>query len=261
MFTIALERRLRDAGELFGDLGGDGAWIGDRSELDRANGVEIGDASKQTLTREQLPEGRSEREDVAPSIERHLHDLLGRQIRELARDEVRSRSVAGRHFREAEVEQLHLAAERREDVRGVHVTMDERERSAVLIGEIVGVVKGVGRPGRRPRRDVGAEPNVPRGDRVLDGGKGLAEHQLHRDVVLLGVAAHLEGADDVRMGQARDQLPLLEEHLEHALVHPHVMASDLQRDDLIAVPRLDAAPEVDGAHAAAGDLRDHLPLP
>lgn len=77
MLAVALERSLRDASQLFGNLGRDRSRIRDRTELHGAHGVEVGLTTKQPSSGEQLPERRAEREDVATSIERHLHDLLG----------------------------------------------------------------------------------------------------------------------------------------------------------------------------------------
>ena len=95
----------------------------------------------------------------------------------------------------------------------------------------------------------------------MDRAERLAEHQLHRDEILLGFAADLERADDVRMDQPREQPSFVEEHLHEPIVLGDVVAHDLQRDHAGEVGiGIEATTEVDGAHSAAGDLRDHLPL-
>ncbi len=132
----------------------------------------------------------------------------------------------------------------------------------MLVGELVRVVERVSHAGRGPGSDLRAEPDATRGDRVVNRGEGLAEHQLHRDEVLLRVGADLEGPHDARMDEPLDQLSLLQEHLDEARIGRGVVARDLQRDHVRRIGRgVDAATEVDGAHPAARDLRDDLPLP
>src|SRR5262249_32655486 len=115
-----------------------------------------------------------------------------------------------------------------------------------------------------PRRDVGIEPHVSLCERVVDRRERLAEHQLHRDELLLAITTNLEGARDVWMDEPRDELSLFEKHFEQAIVPAHVMTHDLQRDDRWGV-RLEihrnATTEINRAHTSASDLRDHFPMP
>jgi hypothetical protein len=264
MLTIAFERSLGDASKLFGDLGRDGSGIRNRTELHGAHSVEIRITTEQSSPGEKLPKRGAEREDVAASIERHLHDLFGREIRELAREKMRAGCFTGRRLRETKVEELYLAVERREDVGGIDIAMHEAERlSARFIGELVSIVKRVGHTCSRPRGDLGIESNITRDDGIVDRGEGLAEHELHRDEVLLSVTTNFERANDVRMNEPRNETAFLQKHLEHLLV-PNIVTNDLERDDRRNVgevlARSDLASEIDGAHSTARDFGDDLPL-
>lgn len=141
--------------------------------------------------------------------------------------------------------------------------MNETKRATGFVSELVRIVKSVGDTSGCPGGDLGVEANITRDNRVVNRSEGLAQHELHRDEVLFGVTANFERANDVRMNEPRDEATFVQEHLEHLLV-ADIVTNDLERDDGWNVgevlARSDLAPEVHGAHSAARDFGDDLPL-
>ena len=88
-------------------------------------------AREKALQREQLPQADAEREDVGALVDRQAAHLLGRHVPELALDgpHLRARQLA-RCLGDAEVDDLHVAVERHEDVLRRYVAVDEAERLA-----------------------------------------------------------------------------------------------------------------------------------
>ena len=237
----------------FRRIGETGAPVQDRLEDDRRRVAGEGRASGGHLV-----EHRAAGEDVGPRVEGLAARLLGGHVRDGADRHPGTRQVllghrgrqgavpragaAGlRPLRQAEVEQLGLAALGHEDVGGLDVPVHDAARVRGL--------EGVG--------DLDAEIE----QRVeLEGSRGeavaqrLAFEQLHGDegppVVLVDVVDRADVGVLERGGGARLAL----QPLEGLRVARQLLGQELQRD---ASAELQVLGLVDDAHAAAAQLREH----
>ena len=242
--------------------------------------------------REDLVQRDPERIDVGAArdgdaLRRHL---LGTHVRERSEDFARRRDGVARGLpaREAEVDELHPAPRVDQDVRGLHVAVQDshlvrgvqRSRGVDEDPEIplhVGVGNGrlsARRGVHRLRRERGPEHHrliavrhqlgrVVRVDAV--GTLPVRQHALergtvdvlHRDeVVSVGLAERVD-LDDVRMSEPGRGGRLATEALDRLRVAPADAEEHLQRH--AAIER-DLVGFVDDAHPAASDLADDLEI-
>jgi hypothetical protein len=106
----------------------------------------------------------------------------------------------------------------------------------------------------------GDRPGLLRGQRAAleHGEQGRPVDELHRQEVAAAVAAELEHAGDVGVGDAARQLDLAAEVRADRLVGGQVLAQELDRDLLLEVA-VEAAP--DDAHAALAEALEQLIAP
>jgi hypothetical protein len=130
-----------------GDLG----RVRDRVVDDGAHRRQLGVAPEQPLAGDRLPEHDAQREHVGAVVDVFSRRLFGRHVVDLALEPARVgvRDPPER-ARDAEVDQLHGALERDQDVLRRHVPVDDAQRPAVAVAERV----CVGEPAGRLRNDV-----------------------------------------------------------------------------------------------------------
>ena len=191
---------------------------------------------------QELVEDDAQRPDVRRRRRRLPEDELGRRV---GRGE--SAGVAARHgrvrvlaleeLRDPEVEELHVAVLRHEDVRRLEVPVDDE----APVRGLDGVAAHDGEADARVEREVpGFRENRDR----------LPVHELEREVrpPVPGAPA-VEETRDVRVGEAGEDLTLAPEPRED-LVGVHAALDELERDDLLELA-VRALREEDFAHAAA----------
>ena len=112
----------------------------------------------EALAREHLPKNDPHAKDVGPAIDDVAARLLRRHIGDFAlQDSDLCRRFSGRRFGDAEVDDLHFAVVSDEDVVRADVAMNDAERRAVVIRELVRVVQPRERVGHDLGRDVRVE--------------------------------------------------------------------------------------------------------
>ena len=219
----------------------------------------VGDLA-QPAAGEQLEQEGAQREDVGAPIERRLHRLLGRHVREVPLEAPHHRAIVTT-LGEAEVRQLDLARQRDEDVRRRHVAMDEPQRLPVVALELVREVQ--------PLRQLGGDvQRQDLGDDLALGGQLLGDHP---QVVALDVLEHDEvlpvlgdpqivNLDDVAVRERRVDARLGQQHLDEPLVLREVREDPLDGDELLESFRADDAALEYLGHAAHGDQLEELVL-
>jgi hypothetical protein len=195
-------------------------------------------------------EEEAERVDVGARIGGPTVDLLGREVPGGAHHGSRAREVVGPGgLGDAEVGDLDRGAQRDEDVRRLHVAVDEP-----------GAVGGVERVG-----DLLADA-----DHVGDGqatllvdqvAEGRALDQLHHDVRDAVVVARVVGGDDVGVRETGGGDRLVAEAGPGALVGGEVGPQDLDRhpareDGVVGHPHGRHAPARDRRHEAVAAAED-----
>ncbi len=128
--------------------------------------------------------------------------------------------------------------------------MDDPERGAVEVTELVGVVEPLQDLERDERHERLAEPT-----RLLqEPTEGLPLQVLHRDEVLAAGLPRLVGVDDVRMVQACGEARLVEQHLDQRHV-PRVTEA-LHDGELVHPLRPVRESEKDVGHPAFSEAGD-----
>jgi hypothetical protein len=198
---------------------------------------------------EQLVEHQPQRVDVDAAIDVSTGHLLGRHVGVLPLHEARLRLVhGGGSAGHAEVDQLHLAGGRQQDVVRGDVAVDEVERLAVAPDGLVRVVQRPGcvghQLGAQLRRDELAQPLVLE----ADGHQIEARHVLHRQVVGAVELPQIVDLGDARVAQLGDQRGLVEEHPQELGVGDEVSVGPLDDADAPG-----AAGQKDVCHAPGPD--------
>ncbi len=213
--------------------------VRDRREVVRREGL---------LPREELVEDDAEGEEVAPPVDRVAGHLLGRHVVGRPEELPRRREVRLLGLRDPEVCDLDLALGGDDDVRGLHVAVDDP--AAVRVVERLGdLADDLGDALERERRLLG--------DELLEV---LPLDVLHRDErgVRLGVLADVVHRDDVRVGQDPRGLGFAEEPLLELSLLDVVLAHGADRLERHEPADDGVAAEVDDAHGALPQLADHL---
>jgi hypothetical protein len=93
--------------------------------------------------------------------------------------------------------------------------------------------------------------------RALEHAKEIAAiDELHRDVVGLGDSAEVEDLRDVGVLQLYDDLGLVDEHADEALVLREVRVNDLEREELFEAADAARLGQIDLGHSSNSDLFD-----
>ncbi len=184
-------------------------------------------AGEQPAPGQHLVEHAAEREDVAAPVDAAADHLLGRHVAERAEDDplrrMRDGRAVGGHLRtleplqrEAEVQNLHRAVRRQEDVLRLQVAMDHAARVR----------------GRQAVGDGGGDPNglAPRADALRDPRtQRLAFEQLHHRDGHAVDHGELVNGQDARMRQRRDCAGLDLEAPPHLGIGGDMIGHDLER--------------------------------
>ena len=177
--------------------------------------VELGGGGEQPPTAQHLGQHHADREQIAAGVDRLLDHLLGRHVAVLALERARLGAVvppgAG-GARDAEVDELDVAASGQEQVRRRDVAVDHAEIVAGVVAQVVREVEGV--------EDLVADPHRVLERRLLALPRVLAqeaEHvdavdELHRDEQRLVDAPELVGLGDLGVRQLGRELGLVDEH-------------------------------------------------
>ena len=211
----------------------------------------------QHLSGQHLVDEDARREDVGPDVDGIAPGLLRRHVIVLALDDPDGGLLAA-HGRlgDAEVDDLHLAGVRQEDVLRRDVAVDDAHRAAAGVALAVRVVEA----GADLLADIG---------RGLDGHDALelrrlaqdleqiaAVDVLHRDVVGVADLAQVEDVRDVHVLELDRDLGLVDQHLDEVVVRREVGVDHLQGHDLLEALQALGRGEVDLGHAAGRDLRE-----
>ena len=147
--------------------------------------------------------------------------------------------VAGDRFREAEVGDLHAAVRTHEDVRRLHVAVDDP------------LVVGRGEAGGGLDEDVEAFHQADRAVLVDELIEAVAADVLHREEAVAAVAAHVVDVGEVRVVDSRRRARLLEEAVDAHGDRRLARAQHLHRHRAIQALIVGA---VHRAHGALPDL-------
>ena len=129
--------------------------------------------------------------------------------------------------------------------------MDELERSAALSGGLVRRVQPHEDVGDDPRGDGRRGPPGARAQAREEQVQRLAVDVLHRQQQLALGHLHVEGGDDVGVGEARGDARLVEEHRHELRVVREPGLQPLHRDELGEARRAELAAQVHRGHASA----------
>jgi hypothetical protein len=206
------------------------------------------------LAAQQLVEDHAQRVDVGRGGHRLAAELLGGRVlgREQARPRPRGQGGLGRvlgaqQLGDAEVQELEVPGGDDQDVRGLQVAVDHQV--------VMGVLHRLADAAQQREAGLQRQPA-----RLAVGDDGLALHVLHGEIGATVLAhAPVEEACDRRVLQARQDLPLAPEALQH-LRRVQAPLDELDGGALVepAVPPLG---QVHHTHAAPAQLAHHPPGP
>ena len=211
---LLAQAALEDAPEIVGDLrvlvpriGDDG--LADPAELFLGIGV-----LEQAMSHHQLVQHDARGVDVRALVELAPAHLLGGHVGELAAAGPVD-LVAGalaRQAGDAEVHHLHLAGEGDHDVVGAQVTVDDAQRAAVLVLQVVGVGQATQGGGHRVDRQRDRHHPALGLEGPPDPGQVAAVDVLHGDEPVAVGAVQLVDLDDVGVVEADRDAGLVDEH-------------------------------------------------
>ncbi len=184
----------------------------------------------------ELVEQRAHGEEIHAVIERLGRELLGREVEELALDDAGLRPAhPRRRLGDAEVDQLHVAAEADHHVLRADVAVDDAQRLARRVLRHVGVEQPLAQARDEPRGDARRHHLALLLLLLQQAAEIDTVHPLHRDEGRAVEVPQLEELDDARVVQRRrdarlveehaDELGLLREVREDALEHHHAVAA------------------------------------
>jgi len=208
-----------------------------------------------TLARQGFPKHDGRRVHIGFAIRRTVLQLLGRDVRHLPAHLTFARDLgATRGLGDAEVEHAGDAVHAYENVLRRNVAMDDAERLAAFA---LGLVSGM-QPVEHRRQD--RARNVTRDTRAVRLGdmqetrEGLALHVLHDEEQLALRSDHVQRRHHVRVPDARRESRLVQKHRDELRVLRELRVQAFDRDRAREPDGPDEASDMDGCHAATGDL-------
>ena len=228
---------------------------------DALDHLRVGLAMEEPSHGEHLPEHDAERIDVDASVDLAAGELLGGHVSELAFEPGAGvghvEAVSG--LRDAEVDDLHLAARAEQDVLRADVAVDHlQELTGVVAGLVGGMQAGSG-PHDEGSRRLGLQPTTHLRQRHQELGQRRAVHVLHhQEVAAVGALPQLLDGHDVRVRDASCDSRLVDEHLDELLVVGEVVLQHLDRHVSLETGRPRALTQVERGHSAALQLGEHF---
>jgi len=166
------------------------------------------------VPRQHFPEDDPRREDVGAPVDRVADELLRRHVRRLAFERPGLRLRLARFgLRDPEVDELDLPVVRQKHVLRAHVAVDDLQRRAVVVRELVRIVEA-----RQDLRQDAREHRRMDGPLALDhlvreAAERLSLEVLHDEEEGAVLFGHLERLDDVRVIETRGEARLVEEQV------------------------------------------------
>ena len=254
MVRIAFERPHDDVVEGGRHVAPAARWTRDPELAEPRQRVEIVLAVEQPVAGQQLVRDHADREQVGAAIER-AGEVLGGDVGELALDQAGLRAGLAVTLDDAEIDQLHHAVCVDHDVGQRHVAVDQIERRARVVAQVVDVLERVADLDQDPDHDA---------DRHRASDLTLARelvqrravYVLHLDEVRAVGLAERVGLRDVRVIEPLREVRLLDEPAHDVEVDIEVVVGVqlLERDG--APVRVDLARlgAVHDRHRAASEL-------
>jgi len=135
------------------------------------------------------------------------------------------------------------------------VAVDEMERAAGVVHQLVGCMQPFERVDHDAQRNLGRKWTSLPGQASDQGVQREPVHELHDEKQPLRTALDRERGDDVRVTNARGEPRLVEEHRDEVLLARDVRVHELQGDEPLEAALADDAREVHGGHPALRDGR------
>ncbi|EAU66782.1 hypothetical protein STIAU_1016 [Stigmatella aurantiaca DW4/3-1] len=258
---VLLERLHQNGLDRLGDVRLEIGGGVDLSLGDAAHHRHIGLAREELEAGEPLVERHPHREDVAAAVHGLALALLGAHVAELALEFARARLlhlVGG--LGDPEVQHLHHAVERHEDVLRRHVPVNDVQRVAVEIHLAVRVVQSRA----HVRGDLQRVHQGERDAQLLGLGDDAphvpAEDVLHGDEVALADLPQIMDLHDVGVVELGGEPGLVEEHLHEAGVLGQMRADALDDDGRLQPLPIHLVGQEDLRHPPNRDAVDELVL-
>ena len=204
---------------------------------------------------EQLEEHHPQGEHVGPGIELLGARLLRRHVGDLPL-QLPARGLLAGDLGDAEVDQLDRAVGGDQQVLRADVTVDDAARLAAPVGEGVGVVEPLGRPGDQLHGHRHRHGLLELARRLVDPGHALTLDELHHDVEGALVFTQLVDLHHVPVREPRGEARLREEHLHVIRVVLERADHPLDDDDLLEAVQPGLPRQPDLGHAAGGQRGD-----
>jgi hypothetical protein len=253
--AVALQGAGDDAHQRLGDVLGEVGRAGDGRLHDRLDQRQLVLSGEEPAAGQRLPEDHPQRPDVGLGVELLALDLLGRHVQELALDLACGGLAELRlGLGDSEVQHLGRALVRDEDVARADVAVDEVERVALRILEVVGVVQPFARADQHPGDQREPEGILRLPEPAQDVGHVLAGDVLHRDVVDVADLVEVEDLRQVGVVHRRRQARLVEEHRDEIRVVRQRRQDALDDEQLLEAGQPALLGEEDLRHPADGDL-------
>ena len=159
------------------------------------------------------------RKDIGPGIDGIAPRLLGRHVEVLALDHAGLGFLAtARCLSDAEVDDLHLAGMREQDVLWADVAMDDGEGRAVDVALAVGVIEPCAQLLDDVGRDVDGHVDALLAEAAHDPKEIRAVDILHRNEVALIVLTEIKDLGDVDVVEAHRDLRFVDQHLDELII-------------------------------------------
>ena len=224
--------------------------------------VELVGRREQPPSHEHLGQHHADREQVGLRAHSLAEHLLRRHVAVLALERAGLGLLLDRGgVGDAEVDQLHVAAPRHQDVGRRDVAVDQAERITRVVGQPVRVVEAVEDLLDDVGGDLGRQPDAAVGALAQHGEHIETVDVLHLDVELALLAAEPVGLGDPRVRQPGGDLRLGDEHCREVRVGRQVGQDSLDHH-LLGEPVVAAdLAEVELGHAPDGEPLDKLVAP
>ena len=211
---------------------------------------------------EHFVKGDPDGEDVGALVQPLRQRLLRAHVDELPFDHPGfGFDRAQLRLRDSEVDDLHVAAVRNEDVLRVEIAMHQVQRSAGHVGQVVRVGSPVADLLRQAAAQLGGNLLLPPHRGVDQVAQRFALHVFHGDEISAGLLSELEDLHDVAVVHLRGEPRFAEECLHEFLALGEVGEDLLHHQHLLEASRPLLLGQEHLAHTARGELLHEEILP